>query len=164
MSTGEPIPAQAIAWRAEAATWRLQAGALRRLDSLPRPSNDPEDLAAAAASCDRKADELERLAAWYIEDQAALARIDKRRAALHWALGELQEAHRTADQALIRTAHEAASLAALELHLERRRPELTGQAGEAGRQRVAKDLRDIFPASTTFPAVLARLEAALANL
>lgn len=159
MSTGENIPAQAIAAQAEARTWRIQAAAIRKLPDAPGL-----DYHAKAAACDRKADELDRLAAWIIDNQAALARIDQRRADLHIALGELQEAHRTADQALIRSAHQAASLAALELHLERRRPELTGQAGEAGRRQVAKDLREIFPASTTFPAVLERLEAALAAL
>ena len=158
---------QAARLRAEAASFRDQAAALVRQDSEPRPRSCDRDLRAEADALHRQADQSERLAAW-MEAEAERERIEPLRLAVQLAAGRLQAAHRVEDwhagQEAIRAAHQELTLAALELHLATRRDRLAAHATPELRAQAAAELREIFPASTTWPAALERLEAALAKL
>ena len=147
----------------EAASFRDQAAALTRQDSTPRPRSCDRDLAAEAEACHRQAGFSDRLAG-AIQAEIEGERVDQLHLRVQLAAGALQAAHRvddwTAGQAAIRAAHLAMSQAALDLHLYQRRQLL---ADPAWHGKAAGELREIFPASTTWPAVLDRLEAALAD-
>jgi hypothetical protein len=164
MSAADPRLARIAELRREAALDRLLGNQLIHQDSTPRPRSCDRDLAAEAASLFRQADLADRLAA-EIEREAELERL---RLAVQLAAGRLQEAHRVDDwsagQAAIRAAHQEMTLAALELHLFQRRERLAIHATPERRAAAAAELREIFPAATTWPAALERLEAALAKL
>lgn len=163
MITADPRLARIAELRREAASFRDQAAALTRQDSTPRPRSCDRDLAAEAEACHRQADQAARLAA-YIRAEIDQEHLDALRLELQLAAGRLQAAHRvddwTAGQAAIRAEHLAMTQAALDLHLYRKREAL---ADPGRRAQAAADLREIFPAATTWPAALDRLEAALAD-